>query len=194
MSYDFLKKALNIKSPSETENPNSEYVPPGCEPKNSNSCSITTDWTDYITITHKMSYKLFHAIKNTVAYHRVTRYCRFRDISFIVEQSMTQPKYLIIVFGMPAEKYVPFDTSDDYRVFIQTLIDLAQKKLAPEKPKYFSGKIVCITAATPQFTTGKIYDVVNGNFRDDKGFLYPCNHSIEEINSTNTSQFIELVE
>ena len=92
------------------------------------------------------------------------------------------------------QKYVPFDTSDDYRVFIQTLIDLAQKKLAPEKPKYFSGKIVCITAATPQFTTGKIYDVVNGNFRDDKGFLYPCNHSIEEINSTNTSQFIELVE
>lgn len=64
----------------------------------------------------------------------------------------------------------------------------------PEKPKYYSGKIICVSAATDLFTKGKIYEVVNGNFRDDKGFLYPCNHSIEEINSTNTSQFIELVE
>lgn len=68
-------------------------------------------------------------------------------------------------------------------------------ELWPEEPKYYSGKVVCSNGIKPWFTTGKIYEVVDGKIFDDCGS--PSLHTYKTLDSLNKallSEFIELVE
>ena len=65
----------------------------------------------------------------------------------------------------------------------------------PEKPKYYTGKVVCVKAMTKTFTKGKIYEIVDGKMRPNAGFGDICTYKdFDDVNLFNCSQFIELVE
>lgn len=65
----------------------------------------------------------------------------------------------------------------------------------PEKPKYYSGKIVCTKSLTSSFTKGKIYEVKNGVlYSDDGQYKDPLFTSFYEILASMASEFVELVE
>lgn len=65
----------------------------------------------------------------------------------------------------------------------------------PEKPKYYTGKVVCIDSKTSSFTKGKIYVVINGNLNSNDGvYEYHRFTSFADIQGTLASEFIELVE
>ena len=70
-----------------------------------------------------------------------------------------------------------------------------QNKIAePVKPKYFTGKIVCVKAPYTWFTVGKIYTVNNGAFIDDEDDEHKRFESVEDLNKRYDAQFIKLVE
>lgn len=49
--------------------------------------------------------------------------------------------------------------------------DREAKPNEPEKPKYYTGKVVCVKARYPDiWTPGKVYTVKNGHATDNKGF------------------------
>ena len=65
----------------------------------------------------------------------------------------------------------------------------------PEKPKYYTGRVVCIDSKTSSFTKGKIYVVTNGNLNSNDGvYEYHRFISFADIQGTLASEFIELVE
>lgn len=65
----------------------------------------------------------------------------------------------------------------------------------PEKPKYYTGRVVCTKSRTPRFTTGKIYKVDNGELIDNDGLPSLLRYkSLYDINKTFLSTFIELIE
>jgi hypothetical protein len=66
----------------------------------------------------------------------------------------------------------------------------------PEKPKYYSGKVVCVSPSTSLFTKGKVYEIKDGVGKDDVGNIATCIpvKSFEEFNQQMLSKFIELVE
>lgn len=172
----------------ETENPNPEYVPPGYAPKSSDGCCVSTDWTDYITITHRLSCALFSVIKNTREFHTLKTYCRFYDFVFIVEQTITKQEQINIVFKIPIKDYAFFNASGEYIDFIKSIIHYEPKT------KYYSGKIICVSAATELFTKGKIYEVINGILTGNRELKFTKFDSLRSLNCRMESQFIELVE
>lgn len=65
----------------------------------------------------------------------------------------------------------------------------------PEKPKYYTGKVVCIDSKTSSFTKGKIYVATNGNLNSNDGvYEYHRFTSFADIQGTLASEFIELAE
>ena len=176
----------------ERENPNLGFVPPGCAPKSSDNCIISIDWTDYITITHRLSCALFSVIKNTREFHALKNYCKFYDFVFIVEQTITKPKQINIVFKIPIKQYVSFDTSEEYIDFVKSIIN------SEPKTKPYSGKIVCVSGKEGVFTKGKVYTVKNGTLLSDDGFKHPFvalpYKSVQDINERLEAEFIELIE
>ena len=66
----------------------------------------------------------------------------------------------------------------------------------PEKPKYYSGKVVCISPYSSFYTKGKIYEIKDGVGKDDTGdtMTYRPVKSFEEFNQKMKSEFIKLVE
>lgn len=66
----------------------------------------------------------------------------------------------------------------------------------PEKPKYYSGKVVCVSSYTSFYTKGKIYEIKDGVGKDDTGDTMTRRpvKSFEEFNRRMLSEFIELVE
>lgn len=60
-------------------------------------------------------------------------------------------------------------------------------------PKYFNGRVVCLKESM-LFTTGKIYDVVNGTLTNDFGSKLYCFTDVDDINNKTNAQFIEVVE
>lgn len=65
----------------------------------------------------------------------------------------------------------------------------------PEKPKYYTGKVVCIDDSGKGHIKGKIYRVIDGSLEFENSFPTLTKfHSLEEINKLFDSQFIELVE
>ena len=65
----------------------------------------------------------------------------------------------------------------------------------PEKPKYYTGKVVCIDDSGKGHIKGKIYRVIDGSLEFENSFPALTKfHSLEEINKLFDSQFIELVE
>ena len=198
MSYNFLKKALNIKSPSETENPNPEYVPPGCEPKSRDSCCVSTDWTDYITITHRLSCALFSIIGATCEIHALKTYCKICNFDFMVNKAMAEPERVNVVIKIPYERFLFFVNSKEYARFVKAIINYMPKKPEPEKPKPYSSKIVCVSGKEGVFTRGKVYTVKDGTLLSDDGLKHPFvtlpYESVQDINERLEAEFIELIE
>lgn len=65
----------------------------------------------------------------------------------------------------------------------------------PEKPKYYTGKVVCIDDSGGSHTKGKIYEVSDGQLEFNGGYNMARHfESVEQINDILTSKFIELVE
>lgn len=42
------------------------------------------------------------------------------------------------------------------------------------KPKYYSGKVVCVTSRQKDFTVGKVYEIKDGKFTDNNGNPRPA--------------------
>ena len=184
----------------ETENPNSEYVPPGCAPKSSDNCIISIDWTGYITITHKFPSKLskLSGVRLNSAFISLKRYCESNRFDFSMKQLITETDFIYFVFRVPIEEYITFDTSEEYRKFIGALYLSTQKEPEPEMPKPYSGKIVCVSGKEGVFTKGKVYTVKDGTLLSDDGLKHPFvtlpYESVQDINERLEAEFIELIE
>lgn len=70
----------------------------------------------------------------------------------------------------------------------------------PPKPKYYSGKVVCVEAHTnsESFTAGKIYEFKNGKVCDEAGYRRPSGYYVTDLNDRYMKnwlyKFIPLVE
>lgn len=66
----------------------------------------------------------------------------------------------------------------------------------PKKPKYYSGKVVCVSSNSSFYTKGKVYEIKDGVGKDDAGdtMTYKPVKSFEEFSQKMLSTFIELVE
>ena len=60
-------------------------------------------------------------------------------------------------------------------------------------PKRFNGKVVCVKGNL-SFTTGRIYDVVDGALIDNVGDKFYYFTDVNDMNSRMKAQFIEVVE
>ena len=81
---------------------------------------------------------------------------------------------------------------------IKQMFDIKDKKIEKvanneTTPKRFNGKVVCVKG-NMFFTTGRIYNVVNGVLIDDVGDEFHYFTDVDDINSRLKAQFIEVVE
>lgn len=81
---------------------------------------------------------------------------------------------------------------------IKQMFDIKDKKIEKVSdnkttPKRFNGKVVCVKG-NMCFTTGRIYDVVDGALIDDLGDKFCCFTDVNDMNSRMKAQFIAVVE
>ena len=133
--------------------------------------------------------------------------------SWSFSEDMFEPTTSTIVIYKKDNKVIAFDkrtgktgeaicNSEDTFDFY-TGADLAYERLrgrkpAPkareEAPKYFTGEMVCVSAANSWYTKGKIYKVKNGVWVDDDGDPHETTYkNVEEINLCCSSQFIKVI-
>lgn len=81
---------------------------------------------------------------------------------------------------------------------IKQMFDIKDKeieKVADNKttPKWFNGRVVCVKG-NMSFTTGRIYNVVDGVLIDNFGDEFRYFTDVDDINSRMKAQFIEVIE
>lgn len=81
---------------------------------------------------------------------------------------------------------------------IKQMFDIKDKKIEKVSdnkttPKWFNGKVVCVKG-NMCFTTGRIYDVVDGALIDNVGDKFCYFTDVDDMNSRMKAQFIEVVE
>ena len=81
---------------------------------------------------------------------------------------------------------------------IKQMFDIKDKKIEKvadneTTPKRFNGRVVCVKGEM-YFTTGRIYNVVDGALIDDVGAKFLYFTDIDNMNSRMKPQFIEVVE
>ena len=81
---------------------------------------------------------------------------------------------------------------------IKQMFDIKDKKIEKVSdnkttPKWFNGKVVCVKGNL-SFTTGRIYDVVDGALIDNVGDKFYYFTDVDDMNSRMKAQFIEVVE
>ena len=81
---------------------------------------------------------------------------------------------------------------------IKQMFDIKDKKIEKASdnkttPKWFNGKVVCVKG-NMSFTTGRIYDVVDGALIDNVGDKFYYFTDVNDMNSRMKAQFIEVVE
>ena len=81
---------------------------------------------------------------------------------------------------------------------IKKMFDIKDKKIEKVSdnkttPKWFNGKVVCVKG-NMCFTTGRIYDVVDGALIDNVGDKFYYFTDVNDMNSRMKAQFIEVVE
>ena len=68
----------------------------------------------------------------------------------------------------------------------------------PEKPKCYSGKVVCTKSSIDDFKVGKVYEFIDGQTTDELGKNRPIGYRITSLKDdkcfTNTYNFIPLIE
>ena len=80
---------------------------------------------------------------------------------------------------------------------IKQMFDIKDKKIEKvanneTTPKRFNGKVVCVKG-NMFFTTGRIYNVVNGVLIDDVGDEFHYFTDVDDMNSRMKAQFIEVI-
>ena len=81
---------------------------------------------------------------------------------------------------------------------IKQMFDIKDKKIEKVSdnkttPKWFNGKVVCVKGNL-SFTTGRIYDVVDGALIDNVGDKFYYFTDVNDMNSRMKAQFIEVIE
>ncbi len=81
---------------------------------------------------------------------------------------------------------------------IKQMFDIKDKKIEKvadneTTPKRFNGRVVCVKG-NMCFTTGRIYDVVDGTLIDDVGARFYYFTDIDSMNNRLNAQFIEVIE
>ena len=81
---------------------------------------------------------------------------------------------------------------------IKKMFDIKDKKIEKVSdnkttPKWFNGKVVCVKGNL-SFTTGRIYDVVDGVLIDNVGDKFCYFTDVNDMNSRMKAQFIEVIE
>ena len=81
---------------------------------------------------------------------------------------------------------------------IKQMFDIKDKKIEKVSdnkttPKWFNGKVVCVKG-NMCFTTGRIYDVVDGALIDNVGDKFCYFTDVNDMNSRMKAQFIKVVE
>lgn len=69
---------------------------------------------------------------------------------------------------------------------------LSPKKVEPPKPKYYNGKVVCVSNSWGDcdFTVGKVYEIVNGKFIDNRKVLRPTtNDSVIDLDDLDHGSY-----
>lgn len=80
---------------------------------------------------------------------------------------------------------------------IKQMFDIKDKKIEKVSdnkttPKWFNGKVVCVKG-NMCFTTGRIYDVVDGALIDNVGDKFYYFTDVNDMNSRMKAQFIEVI-
>ena len=80
---------------------------------------------------------------------------------------------------------------------IKRMFDIKDKKIEKVSdnkttPKWFNGKVVCVKGSM-FFTTGRIYDVVDGALIDNVGDKFCYFTDVNDMNSRMKAQFIEVI-
>ena len=80
---------------------------------------------------------------------------------------------------------------------IKQMFDIKDKKIEKVSdnkttPKWFNGKVVCVKGNL-SFTTGRIYNVVDGVLIDNVGDEFRYFTDVDDINSRMKAQFIEVI-
>ena len=80
---------------------------------------------------------------------------------------------------------------------IKRMFDIKDKKIEKVSdnkttPKWFNGKVVCVKGSM-FFTTGRIYDVVDGALIDDLGDKMRYFTDVNDMNNRMKAQFIEVI-
>ena len=80
---------------------------------------------------------------------------------------------------------------------IKQMFDIKDKKIEKVSdnkttPKWFNGKVVCVKGNL-SFTTGRIYDVVDGALIDNVGDKFCHFTDVNDMNSRMKAQFIEVI-
>ena len=80
---------------------------------------------------------------------------------------------------------------------IKQMFDIKDKKIEKVSdnkttPKWFNGKVVCVKG-NMCFTTGRIYDVVDGALIDEVGDKFCYFTDVDDMNSRMKAQFIEVI-
>ena len=80
---------------------------------------------------------------------------------------------------------------------IKQMFDIKDKKIEKildnkTTPKWFNGKVVCVKGSM-FFTTGRIYDVVDGALIDDLGDKMRYFTDVNDMNNRMKAQFIEVI-
>ena len=81
---------------------------------------------------------------------------------------------------------------------IKKMFDIKDKKIEKVSdnkttPKWFNGKVFCVKG-NMSFTTGRIYDVVDGALIDNVGDKFYYFTDVNDMNSRMKAQFVEVVE
>ena len=81
---------------------------------------------------------------------------------------------------------------------IKQMFDIKDKKIEKVSdnkttPKWFNGKVVCVKGNL-SFTTGRIYDVVDGALTDNVGDKFCYFTDVNDMNSRMKAQFIKVIE
>ena len=100
---------------------------------------------------------------------------------------------ILKVNGEEIRRAVAKCCKDDTYIFLVGAKLVLERLTEPEQPKVFNMKVVCVSSKTPDFTLGKVYEVLNGTLQGNEG-AYFYFRDIEDINLQMESQFIEFVE
>lgn len=90
------------------------------------------------------------------------------------------------------------DDKFDFLIGAMLAFDRLVEEKKPEEPKYYSGKVVCVSAKGEGFTIGKIYKFIDGLIIDNDGMERPVCERITSLDCEYMKNwlygFIPLVE